>query len=200
MKPGTPGFCSASRFKDVLAKTRSGESASRQNYLFALVCERLTGSFVESFETEPMRRGAELEKYARLAYEAATDALVDATDSVKHPSIPWVSATPDGLLGESGVLEIKVPNTAQHVEYLLNGFPAKYAPQVYGQLWVTGREFADFVTYDDRLPPELQLGIWRVSRDDKYIANLEKEVIQFLAEVEEMTEKLRNLYKQKETA
>lgn len=183
------GLATASRFSDVLAKIKTGESASRRNYRAQLVCERLTGCPQESFTSPAMQWGTDQEPSARAAYEAATGELVDEVGFLQHPEIA-AGASPDGLVGADGLVEIKCPNTATHIETLLNGMPASHTPQIQGQLWITGRKWCDFVSFDPRMPEPMQLHIQRIERNDEFIANLETEIRKFLAEVEETIEQL----------
>ena len=185
------GKVTASRVSDVLAKTKSGYSASRDNYMAQLVCERLTGQKAEGFTNASMQWGTETEPLARAAYEAIKDVLVDEVGFVPHPSIQMAGASPDGLVGDDGLLEIKCPNTATHIDTLLSEtVPTKYYTQMQFQLACTGREWCDFVSFDNRLPAELQLFVKRVPRDDVFIRLIEAEIVQFLAELDDKINKL----------
>ena len=188
------GKVTASRVADVVAKTKSGYSASRDNYMAQLVCERLTGKPAESFSNAAMQWGTETEPLARAAYEAKMDVLVDEVGFIDHPSIVNSGASPDGLVGIDGLIEIKCPNTATHIDTLLSQtVPKKYADQIFWQMACTGRDWCDFVSYDPRLPSDLQLFIKRIPRDDKYIQLLEAEVIEFLTETAHKVAQLLNL-------
>ena len=188
------GKVTASRVADVVAKTKSGYSASRDNYMAQLVCERLTGKPAESFNNAAMQWGTETEPLARAAYEAKMDVLVDEVGFIDHPSIVNSGASPDGLVGADGLIEIKCPNTATHIDTLLSQtVPKKYADQIFWQMACTNRDWCDFVSYDPRLPPDLQLFIKRIPRDDKYIQLLEAEVIEFLTEMAHKVAQLLNL-------
>jgi len=188
------GKVTASRVADVVAKTKSGYSASRDNYMAQLVCERLTGKPAESFSNSAMQWGTETEPLARAAYEAKMDVLVDEVGFIDHPSIVNSGASPDGLVGADGLIEIKCPNTATHIDTLLSQtVPKKYADQIFWQMACSGRDWCDFVSYDPRLPPDLQLFIKRIPRDDKYIQLLEAEVIEFLTETAHKVAQLLNL-------
>ena len=185
------GKVTASRVADVLAKTKSGYSASRDNYMAQLVCERLTGQKAEGFTNAAMQHGTETEPLARAAYEALKDVLVDEVGFVPHPTIQMAGASPDGLVGDDGLLEIKCPNTATHIDTLLSEtVPTKYYTQMQFQLACTGRKWCDFVSFDNRLPEELQLFIKRVPRDDTYIKLMEAEIVQFIAELDDKINKL----------
>jgi len=179
------GKVTASRVADVLAKTKTGYSTTRDNYMAQLVCERLTGQKGESFTNAAMQHGTETEPLARAAYEARYDVLVDEVGFVPHPSIIMAGASPDGLVGDDGLIEIKCPNTATHIETLLSeSVPNKYYTQMQFQIACTGRKWCDFVSFDNRLPTELQMFVKRVPRDDMYIKLIEDEIVKFLAELD----------------
>ena len=179
------GKVTASRVADVIAKTKTGYSATRDNYMAQLVCERLTGQKGESFTNAAMQHGTETEPLARAAYEALRDGLVDEVGFVPHPSIIMAGASPDGLVGDDGILEIKCPNTATHIETLLSqSVPGKYNTQMQFQMACTGRQWCDFVSFDNRLPNELQLFVKRVPRDNEFIKQMEDEVVKFLNELD----------------
>ena len=185
------GKVTASRVADVIAKTKTGYSASRDNYMAQLVCERLTGQKGESFTNAAMQHGTETEPLARAAYEALKDVLVDEVGFVPHPTIEMAGASPDGLVGEDGLLEIKCPNTATHIETLISKVvPGKYNTQMQFQMACTGRQWCDFVSFDNRLPAELQLFVKRVPRDEVFIRLIEAEIVQFLAELDDKINKL----------
>lgn len=181
------GRVTASRVADVVAKTKTGYSTSRANYMTQLLLERLTGTVAESFQNDAMRWGTETEPLARAAYEAHTGELVEEVPMIAHPSIEMAGASPDGLVGKEGLLEIKCPTSATHVETLLSGKPAgKYITQMQWQMSCTGRKWCDFVSFDPRFPAHMQLFVVRVMRDDILIQSLENEVRQFLKELDEM--------------
>ena len=179
------GKVTASRVADVIAKTKTGFSTSRDNYMAQLVCERLTGQKSESFTNAAMQWGTETEPLARLSYEVAQNVLVDEVGFVPHPSIIMAGASPDGLVGDDGLLEIKCPNTATHIETLLSQtVPGKYNTQMQFQMACTNRSWCDFVSFDNRLPSELQLFVKRVPRDNMYIRLMEEEIVKFLNELD----------------
>ncbi len=185
------GKVTASRVADIIAKTKSGYSTSRDNYMAQLVCERLTNQKAESFTNAAMQHGTETEPLARAAYEALKDVLVDEVGFVPHPSIKMAGASPDGLVNDDGLIEIKCPNTATHIDTLLSeSVPTKYFTQMQFQMACTGREWCDFVSFDNRLPEELQLFVKRVPRDDVYIRLIEAEIVQFIAELDDKINKL----------
>jgi len=188
------GKVTASKVADVIAKTKSGYSTSRENYMTQLICERLTGKKQESFSNAAMDWGTETEPYARAAYEASKNVLVDEVGIIDHPFLPMCAASPDGLVSDDGMVEIKCPNTATHFDTLLAGkMPTKYMPQVQWQMACANRLWNDFVSFDPRAPEGLQLFITRIERDDKYIANLENEVHLFLTELEQRIATLKTL-------
>lgn len=187
------GKVTASRVADVIAKTKSGYSASRDNYMAQLICERLTGQKGESFTNAAMQHGTETEPLARSAYEAHAE-MVQEVGFVPHPRIKDSGASPDGLVGLFGMLEIKCPNTATHIDTLLNQtVPTKYIPQMQWQMACAQRQWCDFVSFDPRLPQDLQLFVKRVEFDAPYVAMLEEEVTLFLKELEVKVNKLTNL-------
>lgn len=191
------GCVTASRVADILAKTKSGPSASRANYLAQLICERLTGSREEGFESGAMVWGRETEAQARAAYEFLTDSAVTETGFALHPKIAMFGASPDGLIGEDGLIEIKCPNTATHIDTLLSEtVPAKYITQMQVQMACTGRVWCDFVSFDPRLPADLQMWVKRVRRDEAAIQNIEAETVKFLGELDATVLALRNRYMQ----
>ena len=186
------GKVTASRVADVLSKVKSGESAGRKNYRMDLVAERLTGKPADSFTNSAMQWGTEQEPFARIAYETHKGLFVEQVPFVDHPTIEWFGCSPDGLVGEDGLLEIKCPNTTTHLEYLQEGKPpSKYIPQMMAQMACTGRKWCDFASFDPRLPEDLQLFVVRLNWDDAYIQEMEAEVKQFLNEVEATLLKLK---------
>jgi len=189
------GKVTASRVADVIAKTKSGWGASRANYAAELVAERLTGASAEKFSSAAMAWGTEKEPDARAAYEFYSDATVDLVGFVAHPTIRNAGASPDGRVGVDGLVEIKCPNTATHIETLLGGsVPSKYVTQMQWQMACEGRQWCDFVSYDPRLPESMALFVRRVSRDQAMIEGLEKDVSAFLREVDETVAQLRAKY------
>lgn len=186
------GNASASRIKDIIAKTKSGYAASRENYMTDLVLERF-GVFPEPFTTAAIEWGKEQEIFAKARYEIETNRIVSDCGYILHPVIEKSGASPDGLIDDDGVLEIKCPNTKTHFEYLLAGVPpSQYIPQMAWQMACTGRQYADFVSYDPRAPEGLDFFTVRYHRDNEYIAMLEGEVKQFLIEVENKFLQLQN--------
>lgn len=186
------GHVTASRFKDVLAKIKVGEAAGRKNYRVQLVTERLTGRPCESFTNAAMEWGTATEPHARAAYESARGLMVDEVGFLHHPEVLWVGASPDGLIGAEGGCEIKCPHQSTvHVETWDSGMPTEHRAQIQGTLWVTGRKWWDFISFDPRMPEGLQLYVERIERDEKYIEALYVEVELFLGQVGAMVTRLR---------
>jgi putative phage-type endonuclease len=183
----------------VVAKTKSGWGASRANYAAQLIAERLTGTVVESYTNGAMQWGTEKEPEARMAYADTVIETVTECGFIDHPRIEMTGASPDGLVGDDGLLELKCPNTATHIETLLGGkIPEKYVTQILWQIACAERDWCDFVSYDPRLPPEMRMFVKRLPRDDARIAELGKEIVIFLEDVESKVEALRRLYRVKE--
>lgn len=179
------GKVTASRVADVIATTKTGVSASRKNYAAQLVAERLTGTVEAGYSNAAMQWGTEKEPEARALY-AIMHAVEEVTEAsfVDHPGIAMSGASPDGYVGTDGLVEIKAPNTATHIETLLSkSVPAKYITQMQWQMACTGRIWCDFVSYDPRMPDHLALFVKRVHRDDAMIVELEAAVKDFLGEV-----------------
>jgi len=199
MKQQTPewfaarlGKATGSRISDIVSKTKTGYGSSREDYLFQLVVERLTGVNTVSYSSPAMQWGVEQEEYARSAYEAHMGVLVDQVGSIDHPRIAMSSASPDGLIGDDGMVEIKCPMTKNHLNMFLGQSIAKsYMDQMMWQMAVTGRKWVDYVSFDPRCPAGLQLFIQTIERDNEYIAALEFEVVKFLDEVESKEKDLR---------
>ena len=186
------GCVTASRTADVMAKTKSGYAASRANYMAELICERLTGERQGGFSSAAMQWGTETEPQARMAYEIITGATVVETGFVLHPEIAGFGASPDGLIGDDGLIEIKCPNTATHIDTLLaDKVPTKYIIQMHVQMLCTGRVWCDFVSFDPRLPIDLHMFIKRVERDNKLAEEIVTEVQSFLADMEAKIAKLK---------
>lgn len=187
------GKVTASKVADVVARTRTGYAASRANYMAQLVCERLTGKPTEGFSNAAMEWGVEQEAAARDAYSAKVGELVTEVGFVDHPSIANSGASPDGVVG-AGIVEIKCPSTATHIEYLFEREPPqKYFYQMQWQMACTGADWCDWVSYDPRMPENLQLLVVRIPRDTDCITLLEKEVSEFLAELDVKVSKLKEM-------
>jgi len=185
------GCLTASAIADMLAKTKTGEAASRANLRARLVAERLTGIPQDGFSNAAMQWGNEQEPFARAAYEIHSGNLVDQTGLVMHPSIPYAGASPDGLIDDCGLVEIKCPNTATHIKYLLSGdAPKEYQPQMLWQMECTERKWCDFVSFDPRMPSHLQLFVVRFDRDEDRLNDVRAEAVKFLAEVDGLIKQL----------
>ena len=185
------GCVTASRVADVVAKTKSGYGASRQTYMGQLLSERLTGLPTETFQSAAMRWGTETEAAAVDAYEAATGIETRAIGFLYHPSLAYAGASPDRVIAPDGLLEVKCPTTATHIETLLKGeVQARYVIQMQWQMACADRDWCDFVSYDPRMPEAYALFIRRVARDPAHIAALEDEVARFLEEMEQTLDAL----------
>lgn len=185
------GHATASRAADILARIKVGEASVRRKYRIQLVTERLTGIPVQGYTNAAMLWGTQTEPEAREAYEMQTGELVDQVGFIRHPQVMWCGASPDGCLQTDGLLELKCPESTTHLEWMdAERVPPEHIPQIMFQLWVTGRQWCDFVSYDPRFPQRLRLFIVRVKRDEKYIESLAAEVCNFLAEVDTMYLKL----------
>lgn len=179
------GKVTASRVADVIAKTKTGVSASRVNYEAQIICERLTGVAVEGYTNAAMQHGIDTEPQARSAYEFMRNVDVVLASFVDHPRVPMSGASPDGFVDADGLIEIKCPQQAAHLETLLTRkVPAKYVTQMMWQMAATERNWCDYVSFNPTFPPHLQLFVQRVHRDEAMISELEKEVLSFLADVD----------------
>lgn len=187
------GKVTASKLADVMASGRGGApSATRANYRAQLVVERLTGTPTETFTNAAMAHGTETEPQARATYILTTGRVVEEVGFIDHPAIEMSGASPDGLIGADGLVEIKCPNSATHIATLRGAeIDGKYLKQMQWQMACTGRDWCDFVSFDPRLPDELQLHIRRVARDPAMISEMEAAVRSFLAEVDEEIRALR---------
>lgn len=199
VEQGTPewkaarlGHVTASGMANVMAKGKDkSEAVTRYKYKVQIVAERMTGVVAESYSNAAMERGVEQEGFAVMAYESMRDVLVDKTGFWLHPSIKWLGVSPDRLVGDDGLIEVKCPNTTTHLGYLFdNRVPPDYYKQIQCQLWVTGRSWCDFVSFDPRLPRRNQLLVVRTKRDEKLIGEMQVEVEKFLGEVESLINKL----------
>lgn len=190
------GKVTASRIADIIAKTKSGYSTSRKNYMTDLIRERF-GVIDEGFTNAAMQHGTETEPFARHEYSIRNNVMVDEVDFVNHPKIAMSGASPDGIVND-GLVEIKCPNSATHFDYILEDVvPEKYKPQMAWQMACTGAKWCDFVSFDNRAPEGLQYFQIRYMRDEVYIQSLENEVIEFLKELDfkynQLAEKLNQM-------
>lgn len=189
------GKVTASRIGDVMAKTKTGYGASRANYMADLVAEQLTGIPKQGFTNDAMRWGTETEPQARAMYELQTGHTVVETGFVPHPTIGGAGASPDGLVGDYGLLEIKCPNTATHIKTLRGAeIDRNYLLQMHWQMLCTGRTWCDFISFDPRLPMEMQMHLRRVELDEKLAAEITDEVTKFITELNETVADLRSRY------
>ena len=190
------GKVTASRVVDVMSEGRGGApSIVREKYMVELLSERLTGKRAETFVTPAMEWGTTTEPQARYAYEFLTDNPVETVGFVPHPSIPESGASPDGLIGNVGLIEIKCPNTATHIKHMESGkIDRKYLHQIAWQLCCTQRLWCDFVSFDPRAPDALKIKITRVFKDEELAREMEKKVAAFIAELIERENRLRNSY------
>ena len=183
------GVITGSRFKDVVTPAKGDLSKYSKKYMHELVAERM-GATVEFFSNEHMKRGNDLEDYARTAYEFIKDTKVEEVGFCLDDS-KVIGVSPDGLIGEDGGLEIKCPKETTHISYLEDGgLPLIYKPQVQGSMWITGRKWWDFMSYHPDLPPL----IIRVQRDEEYIAKMDKGIIEFSKQMLQLEIILREKY------
>lgn len=189
------GKATASKISDIMAKTKTGWGAGRKNYEAQLIAERLTGESPPSFTNAAMQWGTDTEPKARNAYAFMTNTEVIEEGFVNHPTIEMSGASPDGLVNDDGLVEIKCPNTATHLDTLLNKkIPKKYQTQMFWQMACTGTKWCDFVSYDPRLPENMAMVIIRLERDDEIISQLEIDVADFLTELSLKVTKLKDMY------
>jgi putative phage-type endonuclease len=185
------GKVTASRIADLMARTKTGWGATRANYAAQLIAERLTGCVTPSFTNAAMIHGTETEPEARRAYEFYVDRDVQQVGFIPHPTIAMAGASPDGLVGTDGLVEIKCPNTATHIDTLLTGtISDKYLKQMMFQMMCCGREWCDFASYDPRLPERMRLFVRRVTFDTELAAEIAETVTTFIAEIDDTVGKL----------
>ena len=190
------GHLTASRIADMMARTQKGWGASRANYAAQLIAERLTGVAESGFTSAAMQHGIDTEAAARAAYGFMQDVEVVEAPFVLHPRLAWSGASPDGFVGDAGLVEIKCPNTATHITTLRGGeIPDKYIKQMQWQMACTERDWCDFVSFDPRMPVEMQLHIQRVDRDNDLIAEIESAAIGFLDEIAATVAELEAIYR-----
>jgi putative phage-type endonuclease len=183
------GHVTASCVADVMAKGKGGaEAVTRKKYKMRLVAERVTGQGQESFTNSSMEWGIMQEPFARQQYEVSRETFVEKTGFWKHQKYDWIGVSPDGLVGNDGLIEIKCPNSTTHLDYLIaNQVPTEYYKQMQCQMWVTNRQWCDFVSYDPRIRSNKnKLFVKRCVRDDVFIAEMEAEVLKFLKEVDDL--------------
>ena len=187
------GALSASRVFDILPGKRGGYLSGRENLMFELLTERLTGAKEQMYQTPAMIHGVETEPIARAVYEAMTGETITEVGFIKHPTIPGLGASPDGILSDGlGGIEIKCPNTKTHVQTLATGYiKPQYVAQCQLGMACTGRTYWMFVSFDDRVKPEFQMYRYRIERDQEAIEQIEHESILFLGELKTLEEKIR---------
>jgi predicted phage-related endonuclease len=189
------GLLTGSRAADMLATIKSGEAAARRDYRIQLVTERLTGRPADQgFISAEMTWGTETEPMARAAYECATGNLARETGFIRHAELLAGCSLDGDVDGLEGIIEIKCPKSSTHIQYLLdNKVPSKYIPQITHNLWITGAKWADFISFDPRLPEHLQLFVCRVNAADLALTEYAEKACAFLDEVENLTNKLREI-------
>lgn len=191
------GHVTASRFVDVLDMRKDGKpGAKRTAYLWEIVIERLTGKPTEHFMSAAMQWGSLQEELSRMAYEAQTGKIVQQVGFVRHPSVPLVGCSPDGLIDDDGLWESKSPyNSANHLTTWLEGMSPNHLPQVQGQLWIMNRSWCIFQSFDPRMPDPLQVYTQQIERDEAYIERLADAISTFQAEADELTSRIRERIK-----
>lgn len=195
------GSLGASRIADALARTKSGWGASRDNLMAQLICERLTGIPADTYTNAAMQWGIDTEPQARAAYSFHSGFDVVQVGIIRHPKIVGTHASPDGLVSGDGLVEIKCPNSATHIETLLGAtVPDKYIKQAQWQMACTERHWCDWVSFDPRMPESMRLFSKRIARDEKMISVMEAEVAVFLRELESKVHGLRQAYEKAEAA
>jgi putative phage-type endonuclease len=195
------GKVTASRVADVVTRTKTGYGASRANYMAELITERLTNEPAPTHVSVAMQWGKDHEDEARSAYEFDSDTSVELVGFVNHPVIRFAGASPDGLVGAHGLIEMKCPNTATHIDTLINGtVPTRYTLQIQFQMACTGRNWCDFVSFDPRVPQRMRLFVRRVARDPVIVNDLEREVRKFLEEADAKYKQLIARYGELEAA
>ena len=189
------GKVTASRIADVRARTKSGWGAARKNYMADLIAERLSGEHIPGGTGAARRWGQEIEPEAKSAYEFYRDTEIGEVGFIPHPSIADAGASPDGLVGTTGLVEFKCPTVITHLETLETDVIApEYLQQMQWQMACTGRQWCDFASFDPRFPEAMRLYVQRVQRDDEIIDAIEEDVIAFLAEMRTRVERLRSRY------
>jgi len=193
------GKITASRIADVLAVLKKGgEGAGRRNYRIEQIAERLSGRSEDHYVSPEMEWGSEFEPIARSAYEIATESMVDTVGFVLHPTFDFAGASPDGLVGKDGGLELKCPKTTTHIKWLMAGVvPEEHQDQCLWNMACCQRQWWDFMSYDPRLPEGLRVFMVRMPRDDERIAEIESEVEKFNGEIEAAIESLGGIPKER---
>lgn len=187
------GKITASRFDDVLSTLKNGKtSQARCRYMKEIVFEILSGVPKKSFSSQATSWGSEIEIFAREQYELATGNLVNESGFVVHPEFPYIGASPDGLIDDDGGMEIKCPyDETVHIQTILDGIPKEHMAQVQGNMFVTGRKWWDFVSFDPRQEESCRIYIQKIERDDEFIKNLEKKLNEFWDDCHLMIDRIR---------
>jgi predicted phage-related endonuclease len=189
------GSVGASDAPRVVRRTKSGYSADRESLMAEKVLERLTGAPVEIFKTQAMLQGTAREPEARMLYEVVRGAEVAEVGLIPHPSIKGTHCSPDGFVGEAGLIEIKAPMAAAHLNTLLTETISEaHLVQVMWQLSCTRRSWCDYVSYNPDFPAPMQVWIKRVVRDAAFIGELEREIATFIKEIDRKVEQLSRRY------
>jgi putative phage-type endonuclease len=187
------GKFTGSRFADVLAKSKKDSKPlkARQDLIWTIAAERIQGYQPKGASSYSMQWGVDNEPLAREAYEIKTGEFVTEEGFIQHPKYNFVGISPDGVINDDGLLEIKCPKSPEiHLQRFLNGVPDEYVPQIQGALWVTGRKWIDFVSYDPDTADSFKLLIIHVERDEKFISDLENEILLAELEVQELVNQL----------
>ncbi len=193
------GRATASRFHDIIARRKDGKGylAGRETYMWEIAIERMIGGPVDHYTSTAMQWGIDNESAARMAYEGRTGAFCEVVGFIPHPTLTVTTegeggASPDALVGDDGGIEIKCPfNSANHLGCFLDGVPVEHTAQIQGAMWITGRKWWDFISFDPRLPAPFNLYVHRVERDQEFIAHMEEEIIKFLRETRQLENRLR---------
>lgn len=190
------GKITASKVGEVIAMTKTGPSERRTKYLWQLVSERLTGDFTRTYTNDAMLHGIENEPIAREFYASLNDVEVEQVGLITHPCFDFAAASPDGLVGDDGLVEIKCMTTVNHIRAIHDNEPPKdYLPQVHWQMACTGRKWCDLTLFDPRLPLEMQLHTFRIERNEDEVKRLEDHVLAFNGEIEAAIAKLWSIKK-----
>lgn len=186
------GKITSSRFRDVMSKGKGSEpSRTRLSYLYEIAAEIITGKVADNYISPAMEHGTLCEPLARIEYEEREALPVQQVGIIEHPKYNNITSSPDGFIGENGLLEIKCPKTSTQIQYVLDGvFPSEYQAQVQGQLWICEREWCDFVSFDPRIEGPSQYFKIRVNRDEEYIEKLKNGVDLFITDLNKILERL----------
>ena len=179
------GKVTASRVSDVMSKTKAGWSKARETYMFEILAERLTGIQEEGFASYAMKRASEMEPEARDFYAFSRDADIELVPFIDHSDIAMYGCSPDGLVGDDGLIEIKCLDAKNHITVMETGeIDKKYMAQMQSQMDCTDRKWCDFVSYDPRFPADLRMCVIRVPRDNGLIGDMRSMVKEFIADID----------------